>query len=276
MSNQCDHLCFCRGVFLPRAFAIGIRTFNRYKGTMRIKQQSVFLSQLVREVSRGVMLPAAFQRPYVWKTDDVLALCDSVRAGFPLGGFLTWAPGRAADLSRVGRNRLGPIVPGEDSPAEKLLLDGQNRLATIAWMLQDDTMPMPSDLSAAEVHTWGSGRKLVVDLETETLCFVDKADADVGFRLPARAAFGVGDYMTLIRSRWATSWAGLSEERRNKGLVWQDKLVDSFRDARVVETLLENATVEEAKHAFLHICKVGVPMSAADFDAAMNWPLESK
>ena len=46
---------------------------------------------------------------------------------------------------------------------------------------------------------------------------------------------------------------------------------NAFRNAQVVVTNLEQATVEEAKDAFLHICKVGVPMSAADFEAAVSW-----
>lgn len=47
------------------------------------------------------------------------------------------------------------------------------------------------------------------------------------------------------------------------------------REARTVETLIQNATAEEARHAFLRICRVGVPMSQEDFDRAVGWTADS-
>lgn len=238
---------------------------------MRIHQNSAFLSQLVKEVQRGLLAPAAFQRPYVWSQDDVLALCQSVLAGFPLGGFLCWAPGRHADISKVGRGRLGPIVPPEGATIEKLLLDGQNRLATIAWLLRDDTMPYPLDMSPMEADTWCGGKVLVADLANKVLRFERTEACDDGFTLPSRCLFRSTDAMSLVRSRWNTTWSHLDEAAKDAGLTWYDKAVDAFCEARVVETVLENASVQEAKNAFLHICKVGVPMSEVDFDNAVSW-----
>ena len=42
-------------------------------------------------------------------------------------------------------------------------------------------------------------------------------------------------------------------------------------DVDVVVTDMADATAAEAKDAFLHICKVGVPMSEADFEKAVSW-----
>jgi hypothetical protein len=36
-------------------------------------------------------------------------------------------------------------------------------------------------------------------------------------------------------------------------------------------TTISDATADEAKYAFLRICRVGVPMSEADFDQAVAW-----
>jgi len=242
---------------------------------MKIRQNAAFLSHLVKDVERGIMVPAAFQRPYVWNKADVIAMCESILEGFPLGGFLSWIPARQVQINKVARTRLGPLTPAPDAEIERLLLDGQNRLATIAWMRHDESASAPADLSPAEAATWASDERLVLDLLEQRICFVPAHQADQGFRLPARCAFGGADSNALIRARWDTLWRGLSEEDKNKGLTWWDRKVrDSFADARVVETVMENATVAEAKRAFLHICRVGVPMSEADFEAATAWTLE--
>lgn len=241
---------------------------------MRIHQHAVFLNGLIKDVEAGQLVPAAFQRPYVWTQHDVLALCNSILKGFPLGGFLTWSPKRGTDLAKVARNRLGAIVPGQERGIDRLLLDGQNRLATIAWMMREEGTPLPETMSEAERVTWGSGKVLAINLATHKFVFVDEAAVNDGYLLPARCAFGGAEVNRIIRARWDTAWANLPENDKNDDLHWLDRQVmDRFRDARVTETFLENATVEEARDAFLHICKVGVPMSEEDFAAAVNWAL---
>lgn len=108
---------------------------------MRITQSSVFVRTLLTNAATGQILPAAMQRPYVWQLNDVEALCDSILSGFPIGSFLLWEPDGAADLSFVAKGRLGPIganVSGTGSDQYQLMLDGQNRLATLAWLSVED------------------------------------------------------------------------------------------------------------------------------------------
>ncbi|MNR71401.1 hypothetical protein D3C71_20160 [compost metagenome] len=240
---------------------------------MRIHQNAVFLSGLLKDAQAGSLVPAAFQRPYVWTQADVLALCNSVLKSFPLGGFLTWSPSRGIDLGKVARGRLGPVEP-DAAGIDRLLLDGQNRLATLAWMSREEGTPLPDNLSEAERATWGNGQVLAIDLASRKFSFVAEAEAGDGFMLPARCAFGGAGVNSILRARWNTSWAKLPEEDKNSAMNWLDRdVMDRFRGARVVETFLENATVDEAKEAFLHICKVGVPMSDKDFAAATAWAL---
>ncbi|KWU19139.1 DUF262 domain-containing protein [Burkholderia cenocepacia] len=240
---------------------------------MRIEQKAGFLVDFVRDVSRGGLVPAAFQRPYVWRVPDVLALCNSIQEGFPIGSFLLWTPYGKADMTSVGRRRLGPIEVAGDNPHASMLLDGQNRLATLAWMMRDETVELPQDLSEAEDEVWGGSQRLVVDLSARSIDFVAKDEAAVGFKLPARVLLDRKVQMQLTRECWATSWAPLPEAEKDAGLKWLDEVTNTFYDARVVATSLEHASAAEAKRAFLHICKVGVPMSAADFDAAIAWAL---
>lgn len=239
---------------------------------MRIEQRTGFLGGFVRSVHRGALVPAAFQRPYVWSTPDVIAMCDSLLEGYPLGSFLIWAPHGKADLTKVARGRIGPVrIESTEEGDVAMLLDGQNRLATLAWMTYDFGDPLPEDLSETERQTWGSGQRLVLELGEKRFAFVDARQANEGFRLPAYALQDTRKGWSLIRERWDTQWSQVSEDERNCGLKWYDEAAAAFSNAQVTATWIEHAGVTEAKRAFLHICRVGVPMSESDFDAATSW-----
>lgn len=240
---------------------------------MNISQHSVFLQSLVRQVRDGKLLPASFQRPYVWNRNDVLALIESILLGYPIGGFLLWSPWGKADMTKVSRGRLGPVSASADTLHASLLLDGQNRLATMAWILRDISAPPPEDLTPNERAVWCNGDRLVADFSLKRILFVPEAEADVGLRMPVAAALDNRVANLEVRRRWEKEWLPFTEDERNAGVAWFDDVAASFREARVVVTDMQDATAAEAKHAFLHICKVGVPMSEKDFENAIAWAL---
>jgi hypothetical protein len=238
---------------------------------MKIVQQSAFLSAMLVDVISGRLIPAAFQRPYVWTKADVLALIESIVKGYPIGGFLQWTPYDKADLSTVGKRRLGPVAVASGSRHVSLLLDGQNRLATLAWMGWDPNTPAPAGLTDYEREMWAGDEVLVCEMAERIIKFVPRAEADVGLRMPARALLDSRVLARIAREKWDTVWNDLSEKVCDDGLDWLGRCQDAFNNARIVVTDLQNASATEAKDAFLHICKVGVPMSEADFEAALHW-----
>lgn len=245
---------------------------------MKIIQSAEPLMVLVREVASGRMLPAAMQRPYVWRKDDVQALCDSILSGFPVGSFLMWEPGPKADLTKLAKARLGPILPeaAATSAPYMLLLDGQNRLASLAWMMADEAPEVPEP-SEAETETWQSTEKLVLDFETKSMVFVPREQAEQGLRLPAWTLLADSRQdrfhaaMRLVREKNAIWLESYSQAEIDAFVDFWDRARDRFRDARTTTTTIQNATPAEARHAFLRICRVGVPMAQEDFDKALTW-----
>jgi len=250
---------------------------------MEVKQSQSFLMSLVADVAAGRMLPAAMQRPYVWSKHDVEALCDSIVSGFPIGAFLMWAPGNHADLAKLSKGRLGPIAPAPESAVNAfhpycLLLDGQNRLATFAWMMRRDDAPVPFPVSEAERETWLGDACLVLDFETRSVRFVPKAEATVGLRLPAWTLMSAAstemhhEANFYVRQLWQHEWPKrFSNDQVDDFFELWDQVRARFAGARTAETVIADATPAEARHAFLRICRVGVPMSQEDFDRAIGW-----
>lgn len=237
---------------------------------MRVRQNADFLIEQVRSAAAGRLVPAAFQRPYVWTRDDVEALWTSLSRGWPIGSLLIWQPPRDLPMADAGRLRLGPV---EASGGEwtSMLLDGQNRMATVAWSLLDpgSRRPDDADLSPVERDTWDPSHALVCDYETRSVRFVPATEAGEGYRFPAACLVDSIAMNRAFRAVWAR---GMQED---EPLQWMDNLANTVRDARVAVTVLENATPQEAVEAFRHVARVGQPVTAEDVEAALEWVLRT-
>jgi uncharacterized protein with ParB-like and HNH nuclease domain len=47
------------------------------------------VARVIEHTNRSYYLPA-IQRPYVWETDQIIALFDSLMKGYPISTFLLW------------------------------------------------------------------------------------------------------------------------------------------------------------------------------------------
>jgi len=242
---------------------------------MRISQNTGFLVDILRDAGEGKLVPAAFQRPYVWSRDDVLAFWKSLLRRWPTGSMLIWEPGSSVDMSRVGRTRLGPIVA--EGRATGLILDGQNRLASFAWSLRQPGDPMPDvkDLSLGEMSTWGGGDILVLDPDIKGVRFAvpDELYGDQ-FLLPAGYILDYSKFWPFMRERMKNG--GFPEATQDASIKWFEEAGAALREARCATVVLERATRDEALEAFRHIAKTGVPMSERDFEAAMAWTFDEE
>lgn len=234
--------------------------------TARIVQSTGFLFDTFREAASGKLVPAAFQRPYVWSKADVEAYWTSLLRGWPTGSFMIWKP-RAPLGNSVERARLGPIETNGTEP-RGIILDGQNRLASFAWSLRLPGTPPPAreKLSEAECETWASGEMLVLDPVSKSARFHPEEDIDPNSRLlPA----GLIADTRALNGHFRRQSDFIEED-----LAWLDDVMQAVRDARCATTIIDGASPEEALDAFLHICRTGVPMSESDFRQAMSWAFE--
>ena len=209
--------------------------------------------ELLGRVKAGHAAPARFQRPYVWSKDDVVALWTSIIRGYPLGSFLLWRP-KEGDHYKTPN--LGPI-PLEPSRYSELILDGQNRMVTLAWSMTPPDTEVPDDTSGANVFR--DGQVLVLDPNQKKALFVNP-DEIRGMIMPVH--YLTNEFGKFMRNAWES-------DDDDNALEWLDHVGSQLREARITITHIENATVAEAREAFLHISRAGVPMSQEDFDAAL-------
>ena len=77
---------------------------DRQKRT-EVVPEVVFLGKLVDRVAAGKILVPRFQRAFVWRQQDLRALLDSVRRGFPIGSILVWD----TETTIESTSRIGPV-----------------------------------------------------------------------------------------------------------------------------------------------------------------------
>jgi hypothetical protein len=98
-----------------------------------LRPEIVFLFDLVRQLVEGRIRIPRFQRPFVWRRQQMLDLLDSINNQYPIGSLLTWeSEAEVKSLESIGPVDLTKRV-SEGTAA--YLLDGHQRLSTIAGAL---------------------------------------------------------------------------------------------------------------------------------------------
>lgn len=107
-----------------------------------VKPQVANLADLLKWVQLGRLRIPLFQRPFRWDRGRVRDLFDSIRRQYPIGTMLIWIPGSP----RPSREILGPLVLPASAGGDMLLIDGQQRVSTIAGVLLQGKLHAAEDI----------------------------------------------------------------------------------------------------------------------------------
>src|ERR1035438_3293014 len=102
-----------------------------------ITPQVLHLRDLLKWVRQGRVRVPNFQRDFTWDRGRMLSLFDSIRKQYPIGTLLFWESSRP----RPTTSHLGPLALPEFSGGKLLVMDGQQRLTTLAGVLLFDELP---------------------------------------------------------------------------------------------------------------------------------------
>ncbi len=101
-----------------------------------ITPQVLHLRDLLKWVRQGRVRVPNFQRDFTWDRGRMLHLFDSIRKQYPIGTLLFWE----SSEPRPMLDRLGPLGLPDFQGGKLLVLDGQQRLTTLAGVLLFDEM----------------------------------------------------------------------------------------------------------------------------------------
>jgi len=96
---------------------------------INVVPQIMLLEQLLGDMASGRLRVPRFQRPFVWRPEQMLNLFDSIERGYPIGSLLVWeSPLAIPSLDRIADIE---IPPAPRNTSAGYLLDGHQRLSTL-------------------------------------------------------------------------------------------------------------------------------------------------
>lgn len=99
-----------------------------------VKPEIMFLEEVLSELASGKLRVPKFQRPFVWRPDQMLDLFDSIELGYPIGSLLVWDTNqKVPSLERIADI---DIPPEPRDGQVSYLLDGHQRLSTLFGSLR--------------------------------------------------------------------------------------------------------------------------------------------
>jgi hypothetical protein len=217
---------------------------------------TVTIRTTIEKILSGSIRIPAFQRGFVWSTDNISFLMDSIYREYPIGSILLWRTREKLEKERD----LGPFSlpePEKDYPVD-YVLDGQQRLTSIFAVFQNSLAPKSSteafdiffDLEAPE----GA-------LEDQFVSVIEPGSDEARY-FPLRAIFDTSRFFEIANN--------LTPERKEKVLLLQRR----FQEFQINLDVIEFDNKEEIAIIFERVNRAGIRLDAFQLLSAWTWSSE--
>ncbi|MFK7796111.1 MAG: DUF262 domain-containing protein [Aureispira sp.] len=125
---------------------------------LTVKPDIQHLADIISGIERGELLVPNFQRPFVWKANDMILLFDSIYKSYPIGNLLFWT----SSESCLTLDQIGPFkINKTEAYPLSYILDGHQRLSTLYGVLK------PFTQEQKEIKNLDWSWQIYFDLEEE-------------------------------------------------------------------------------------------------------------
>jgi len=226
------------------------------KSSTVVKPEVMFLEDLFKEIAAGKLRIPKFQRPFVWKPDDMLSLFDSIRRGYPIGTLLLWNTAEKVQ----SLDGVGPLkVPKPGSAPVTYVLDGQQRLSTLYCALRlPEAFPMGPDQDKWMWWIW-------YDLKRRDFVHVPRGRPAPHF-LPLRAVLRTMDFLhvsRMIESEMGDEAPDLIEEAEG--------LAQRIKSYKTATTRIDGGDLQQAVDIFSRLNTRGQSMTPDQMVSALTY-----
>lgn len=227
--------------------------------TPEIKPEVSFIQEVLRELADGRIRIPGFLRPYVWRRSQMIDLLGSIQLHYPIGSLLLWEPSeRYRTLDWVGPFR----IPAEPKSSIALVLDGQQRLATLAGVLLppagNGVNPRDDDPGRWEI--WFNARDNVFEHPSEYA-------TPQPWHFPMRKLMDTIEF--LKECQRIKSEAG---EDGDRWVVLIQRLARIFQLYKLPVIRIRNTNLDQAVEIFARLNSSGQRVSADQLVSALVYP----
>jgi uncharacterized protein with ParB-like and HNH nuclease domain len=128
-----------------------------------VQPNTIFLEDLLAEVAKGKYKIPVFQREFVWETDQMRELFDSILKSYPIGSLLFWKTNENFDI----KTEVDPYRIEGQNAEFAYVLDGFQRISTLFGVLMN-----PKNFNRIEVGDNLNKFSIFFDLRDESFNFV--------------------------------------------------------------------------------------------------------
>ena len=221
-----------------------------------VKPEVLFLGKILERVKEGRMLVPEFQRPFVWRQQDMLALLDSILKGFPIGSLLVWeTEKKASPLRQVGPI---PVTPRSDGVIA-YILDGHQRIATLlgTLMLSDEESHLQHEVD------W----RIYFDLEGRDF-LTEPRDGLKPWHFPVRKLLSTAGYLEACRE---IQEKVTDRKQAVELLKTADKVANAFRNYSLPLISVSEGDMDTAVTVFARLNRQGRKMSPDEMVSALTY-----
>lgn len=213
----------------------------------RLSTSTPYIRDLNAQVTKGEIKVPKFQRPFVWETNQALALLDSILNNYPVGSLLLWRTAQKLKTERdIGKFQLPQV---DDLTPTEYVLDGQQRLTVIYSVLgAPDDAPGFSALYDLEQQKFLAAEEAVLSISTFPMRWLYQTTKLLDFRTKLQGHSDASD----LQARF-------------------DQLVDTFTSYQIPVVTLRELSIEEVCPIFERINSSGTPLSIFDLMVAATW-----
>ncbi|MFE7616727.1 DUF262 domain-containing protein [Streptomyces sp. NPDC057496] len=224
-----------------------------------------FLEQVLERIAQGELRVPKFQRPFLWRPEQMLQLFDSMERGYPIGSLLIWETNIPLEsLDAIGGRRIPPAPEGAKVA---YILDGHQRLSTLFGVLhrsadaprsarQEDWMwwvyrPLVrSEHDGVRYRHWKSGEEVPSDF------------------LPMRSVLRTLDFLEYARKLFDAS---ISREEADRLTKESERVAKRVKNYKVSVVRMEGGTLQQSMEVFSRINTTGQRMRSDQMVSALTY-----
>lgn len=226
----------------------------RAAAEITVKPEVTLLEDLLNDVRAGYLRVPRFQRPFVWRPNQMLELFDSIERGYPIGSILVWdTTENLSSLDTIGGLPL-PASPAGGSSS--FILDGHQRLSTLLGaLMREANAPWGEDQSH---WRWWIYRDLASsDGESNRFRHWRVAGPPPASYLPMRSVLRTVDFLAYARELQRNDVGGRIDELIDEA----EQIAQRIKSYKVAVIRLVGGSLNQAVEVFSRLNSSGSSMT---------------
>lgn len=231
-----------------------------------VKPEILLMEELMTLIDHGRLRVPRFQRPFVWRPQQILDLFDSIERGYPIGSLLFWDTHEEYTTFET----IGGIEPPEQPPhgsAASYVLDGHQRLSALYGTLRRPKSLGPS--SEQRDWMWWPYRLLgEVDDGLNRYRHWKTASPPPKNHLPLRSVLRTTEFLSFSRALLDDPPEGADPDR----LIREAEVIaQRIRSYRISVVRLVGGDLTNAVEVFSRVNSTGQAMRPAEMVSALTY-----